>query len=507
MPEKKTVELDKLAKLSQKARKSGKTVVHCHGCFDLLHPGHVKYFEEAGKMGDLLIVTLTPDRFVDKGPNRPVFPEEVRIEMIAALEAVDYVALNRWPTAVETLRLIKPTCYVKGEEFEKRADITGKLQEEQRVLEEIGAELKFTHSSVVYSSTKLLNEQFGLLPDDLMAFLLDFRKEHHGRQLQELLDRMRDLKVLVIGDAIIDDYHYVKPQGKSPKANVITTQYSHNESGIGGSLCIANHLASFCNDVRMMTVLGEKDSWEDYIRKRLPDHVRFMPYLRPGVPTTNKRRYLEPVFLSKIFEVHFYDDSPTPPELEDRILEDLEQQLKEVDLVLVGDFGHGMMTPRLIELLCRGDAYTAITVQTNSTNFGFNYITKYRRTHFFSIDERELRLASHDRIAQVEELGPQLARLLSAEVGIITLGKEGSVLFDSHQEVARTPVLSGVTKDPVGAGDAFFTLAAPFAYMGAVPGMVTFVGNAAGALAANIVGNNEAIRRSEFRKFVNGLLK
>ena len=109
-----------------------KKIVLCHGVFDLLHIGHIKYFETAKTAGDILIVTVTPDRYVNKGPNRPAFPEQLRCEAIAALAVVDYVALNEWSTAVETIRLLKPDIYAKGSEYKKSEnDLTGMIVEEE----------------------------------------------------------------------------------------------------------------------------------------------------------------------------------------------------------------------------------------------------------------------------------------------------------------------------------------------------------------------------------------
>ncbi len=152
-------ELDELAKKIQDLKSSGKKIVHCHGCFDLMHIGHIKYFQASKKMGDVLIVTLTPDIYVDKGPGRPVFNQDLRAESIAALECVDYVAVNKWPTAEETLRLLRPDIYVKGQEFEKLEDKTGKIQKENKIVKEIGAQMRFTHE-IVFSSTKLLSQYF-----------------------------------------------------------------------------------------------------------------------------------------------------------------------------------------------------------------------------------------------------------------------------------------------------------------------------------------------------------
>ncbi|MFC1824512.1 adenylyltransferase/cytidyltransferase family protein [Thermodesulfobacteriota bacterium] len=155
----KIIDINELAVKITEIKTKGKKVVHCHGCFDLMHPGHIKYFQAAKKMGDILVVTLTKDEYVDKGPDRPVFSQVLRAESVAALECVDFVSVNKWPTAEETLRLIKPHIYVKGQEFENLEDKTGKIQKEYEVLREIGAEMRFTHE-IVFSSTELLNKHF-----------------------------------------------------------------------------------------------------------------------------------------------------------------------------------------------------------------------------------------------------------------------------------------------------------------------------------------------------------
>ena len=78
--------IEELAKLLKTYRSENKKIVHCHGVFDLLHIGHIRYFEQARRLGDFLIVTITPDRYVDKGPHRPAFTEALRAEAIASLK-------------------------------------------------------------------------------------------------------------------------------------------------------------------------------------------------------------------------------------------------------------------------------------------------------------------------------------------------------------------------------------------------------------------------------------
>ena len=158
----KILPINALAEKVAAFRKKGKTVVLCHGVFDLMHPGHIKHLQAARRLADALVVTVTPDRFVDKGPGRPAFPEQLRVESIAALECVDYAAVNRWPTAVETIRLLRPDFYVKGQEFEQPENRTDKLRPEIEAVREAGGEMVFTHE-FVSSSSALLRKHFGAL--------------------------------------------------------------------------------------------------------------------------------------------------------------------------------------------------------------------------------------------------------------------------------------------------------------------------------------------------------
>ena len=117
MKNKKIITLEKLSDIVRKYKKRGKKVVLCHGVFDLLHLGHIKHFEEAKSCGDVLIVTVTEDKYVKKGPNRPIFSLLNRMEALSSLSIIDYVAANRWESAVETIKTVKPNIYCKGPDY------------------------------------------------------------------------------------------------------------------------------------------------------------------------------------------------------------------------------------------------------------------------------------------------------------------------------------------------------------------------------------------------------
>src|SRR3990172_10585812 len=118
--QKKIRKIERLPEALKEHRNQGQKIVHCHGIFDILHIGHIRYLEQAKRLGDVLVVTITPDGYVDRGPGRPVFNETLRAEAIASLHFVDYAAVNQWPTAVEAIRLIKPDFYVRGADFRNR---------------------------------------------------------------------------------------------------------------------------------------------------------------------------------------------------------------------------------------------------------------------------------------------------------------------------------------------------------------------------------------------------
>ena len=111
VPTNKILPINDLASIINDHQNNGQTVVLCHGVFDLMHIGHIRYFNQAAQMGDILIVTLTPDQYVNKGPGRPAFNQNLRAEALANLSTIDYVAINLWPTAIETLHLLKPNVY------------------------------------------------------------------------------------------------------------------------------------------------------------------------------------------------------------------------------------------------------------------------------------------------------------------------------------------------------------------------------------------------------------
>jgi rfaE bifunctional protein nucleotidyltransferase chain/domain len=204
MSSKKIFDIDTLARLADEFRQAGKKVVLCHGTFDLMHTGHIRYLQRAQKEGDILMVTVTADEFVNKGPGRPVFDEQLRAENLAALECVCYVAINHAATAEDLLEKIRPSMYVKGSEYRDHTlDVTGNIAREIAAIEKHGGTIFFT-DEITFSSSGLLNEHFGVFLPETKKFLEEFGSKYSDKQIHAQIDSLSNLKVLVIGDAIIE---------------------------------------------------------------------------------------------------------------------------------------------------------------------------------------------------------------------------------------------------------------------------------------------------------------
>ncbi|HBQ38605.1 MAG TPA: cytidyltransferase [Candidatus Omnitrophica bacterium] len=499
--------LQELVPILEAARERGQRVVLCHGVFDLLHPGHILHFKEARKHGDMLVVTVTPDEYVRKGPGRPVFTQRLRLETIAALEDVDYAALNEWPTAVETIQRLKPHAYVKGPDYANPAeDVTGRIRDEQAAVEAVGGRLVCTDEEV-FSSSHLINRFFSRYPDSVQAYLEAFTQRYSADQVIHRLRTLSDLRALVVGEAILDQYCYCNPVGKSPKETIVSTKFLSEEHFAGGSLAVANHLAGFCREVTLITTLGTDAQQEAFIRSTLRPNVRLEGIVTAARPTITKRRFLEPNFLTKMFEVQYLDDTPIPDALERDLHARLSGALEDHDFVAVADFGHGLMTDRLRELASSARTFLALNVQSNSANLGFNPVTKYRRSDFVCIDGPELRLASGSQYGDLHLGAEQVRQRLQARTLMVSLGPRGSTIFSSTLPPVETPALATRVVDRTGAGDALFSVTSPCVYRAFPLDLVGFLGNCVGALAVETVCNREPVDPVLLQKFITSLLK
>jgi len=501
--------LAQLGEIAAAARAAGRTVVLAHGVFDLVHMGHVRHIEAAHREGDVLIVTVTADSFVNKGPGRPIFPEIMRAEMLGALEYVDWVGVNHAPSAETVLDAVKPDIYVKGSDYENpEDDITGKILQEREAVEKHGGRIVFT-KDITFSSSSLINKYLDVYDPPLRDFLDRMRSNGGLRSLLDLIDAVRDYRVVLVGDTIIDEYQYVRPMGKAAKENIIASQFENREVFSGGVIAAANHVASFCREVEVVTTLGDSDSYEDLIRSHLRPNVKLTAIMRPNAPTVRKCRFIDPSYMRKLFEVYFFDDTPFDAQTEALVVAKVAEATKTADVVIANDFGHGLISPPVVPVLREGAAFLAVNAQTNAGNQGYNLITKYSHADYICLDAPEARLAVADKYTDIVELVERkLSQCVDCERIIITHGQHGCIVFERHNGPAvRVPAFTNTVIDTVGAGDAFLAVTAPLVKAGGHMQEIGFIGNAAGAIKVGIVGHRQYVDKVPLVKFLTAILK
>ena len=521
MFENKIKTIEELTKIVRKEKEAGHKVALCHGCFDLVHVGHMKHFNAAKKMADILIVTITPDRFITKGPGRPVFDESLRLETLANLGSIDYVGLNDSPDAVSLIERIKPDFYVKGDEYKNfKGHPTGMRGKEKEAVEKSGGKFAFT-SEPTFSSTALINNNLDYLSSDVKKFLQSVREKHTESEINEFIEKMNSLKVLVIGDPIIDEYSYCRTVGTVTKSPTISAVYKETDKMAGASLAIARHMAEFVKSVEYVGIVGDKDNERSFIEGELKKvNVKTHLVTVPNRFTTVKRRFISGIHpatikprqtpgdttMYKLFEIAFLDDALIDGNAEKKVCSIIKKRIGENDLVILADFGHGMITPKIADLVARHSKWWAVNAQTNSTNYGFNLITKYHKPDFVCLDEREARLPFGERYKDCKEIIKNLSKAVECNEIMMTMGKEG-LLLKSDNTTCYAPALTLKTVDTVGAGDAVLSMASLCRFLKIPPLATIFLSSVMGAIATQIICNAEPVRKRKFIKFVNGSLK
>jgi rfaE bifunctional protein kinase chain/domain/rfaE bifunctional protein nucleotidyltransferase chain/domain len=507
----KILNFNSLSELCENLREENKKIILCHGCFDLLHIGHVKYLKKAKSLGDILIVTITGDKYVNKGPGRPIFSEMHRSEYIAELELVDYVAINYTETAIEVINEVKPNYYVKGNEYENSDDdLTGNIKKEKEAVEKNNGEIFFTNEET-YSSSHLLNNHFNIFSPETESYLQSFRKEYSVESIIEHIENLKDLSVLVVGDTIIDEYHYTRPLGQTGKGNVLSVKYGQQERFAGGAVAVANHISGYVDNVTLFSGIGKNNKDEEYLFGKLQKNIKSKFIYFETAPTTLKKRYVdEDTDATKLFEVYYYDEDACDKELEKEACNWLEDNLDKYDVVVVPDFGNGFIVGNMMRVISEHARYLAVNTQINSGNRGYHVITKYPKADFVSLNEPELRLAAHDRHSEISLIAEQIARKLQSSCLAVTKGTLGATMMSINNndcDIFNVPALSTKVVDRIGAGDTFLSLASICLANKIEPKISLFIASCAAALDVQIVCNREPVDPISLIKYITTILK
>lgn len=500
-------DIEQLGVILAAAKADGKRIVHWHGTFDLLEVGHIRQLEAAKALGDLLVVTVIPDRYTHTEQARPEFSENLRAETVAALQMVDYVGIGQAPSAAPMIRLLRPDVYVRDSDrtdgvFDGASDIAV----EADAVQSIGGTLQFA-SDLGGRISSMAGRLWSPLPNEVGVWLDNFRQHHAADEICDALRSLESLRVLIVGEVILDEYVYCEALGKSSKEPILATRYLYQDVHAGGSIAIANHLADFCRSAELVAYLGAANSREEFVRESLKSNVRATFVIKADSPTIVKRRFVEKYQVTKLLEIYEINDELLSETEEDQLCAELERLLPQCDLAIVADFGHGLIPPRAAALLSEKAPFLAVNTQINAANIGFHTISKYKKADYVCIHEGEMRLDARSRKADLRDLIVQLAERMGCETVTVTRGKTGTLIYRRDAGFSVCPAFAINVVDRLGAGDTVLAITALCAARRLPPDIIGFIGNLVGAQAVRIVGNSRSIDRAELFRNIQSFLR
>lgn len=426
-----------------------------HGVFDIIHYGHMLYFKEAKSKVDHLIVSITSDRFVNKGPGKPIFNLKKRIEVLRSIKYVDEVVVSNHKTAVNNLEIIKPDFYIKGKDYKNlKDDLSRQIFVEKKTVEKYGGKILFTNSEL-YSSSSIANNAFEYINDDIKKILKKIDKMQFEQNFLKLAQNKLSKKILIIGDPILDILRFVVPSGKSNKSNVISTKYLKEEENSGGVLLVANFLNLFCKNVTLL-FSGEIKNLTS-IKKHLRKDIRVV-HVKTKNKLIKKIRYIDNYSNNRLFQNNFNEKDKFTNIEENKVLKKIDQIKKDYDEILFFDYGYVYSNEKLIKSLKNLSKKLTINCQSNSYNFGYNIADKFKLGKTISMDEAEYRLVVRNKEDKLEWLIKKNSKLFNKfENLIITKGRKGCYL-KKNNKLIDVPCIINISVDSTGSGDIFLSM-------------------------------------------------
>jgi rfaE bifunctional protein kinase chain/domain len=319
-------------------------------------------------------------------------------------------------------------------------------------------------------------------------------------KLKDCFNKIKDLKVCVIGDTIIDRYMYGYALGTASKDPVISTRKTREEYFAGGSLATANHISNFVKRLDLITILGENNSYEQFIKNHLSENINPYFFYRKESATIIKTRFLEEKRFTKLFKYENTDGKPIDQKLQEKIRSYLNKIITKYDIITVNDFGHGFLTKKIRKYIVNNSPYLALNVQTNSSNFGFNPLSKYEKADFVTLNQQELQMYFQNNEYNRDNLFEKLIKKDKYKKILLTASKDG-VIYWGGKQIKDHKAFTSRPIDTVGAGDAVFSIIALLTFIHE-DRIIPELANIIGAIAVETIGNKESVTRNKIFEFV-----
>lgn len=493
---------DKLKKFL-KTKVENKKIVMCHGVFDILHIGHMLHFKQAKKLGDILIVSITEDKYVKKGLGRPFFDLKTRMETVSQIKGVDYVIASHNPTAIENLKIIKPNIYFKGPDYSNIKDHTGKLFEEIKNAKSLNIDISFSKGRT-HSSSNILNKMNNKFSQEQIKFIKSIKKEFNFSEISNFFEIIAKKKLSIMGEIIFDKYFFSDPVGVSGKDPFLVFKERDKEFYLGGAFSMSNNISNFCNKINLLSFFRKKN-YLKILKSKKNNNLILNLVQSEHLKDIQKTRYVDWVSKNKIFGVYDYFDGIESEKISTKIT-NIFSKKKEKNFIIV-DYGHGFLNDKLIKKINSFKYKYTLNAQINSSNRGYHGLFKYKFPLAIIINENELRYEFKDKFSKIENLILKLKNQIKSKIVIVTKGKQGSILLDEKNRYIYCPSFHENVIDKVGAGDtllAFFSLSK---FSGLNNRLSLFIASIAAGINVSFFNNKEKITKKKLLDKIQEIMK
>lgn len=464
------------------AESRDKKVVFVSGNFNILHPGHLRLLKFAKDSGDYLVVGVN-----NQIPNSNLLDADIRLEALLHSIYVDYAFILS-SDALSFIEALKPNIVVKGNEHEYQHN------PELSLIQTYGGKLLFSSGDIRFSSLELLKNEFELQEFTNVKQPLSYLSRHNikSASIKEIMTKMKELHVVVIGDTIIDEYITCDPLGMSQEDPTIVVTPISTDTFIGGAAIVASHAAGLGAKVNFFSVLGE-DEHVEYVTSSLDkNHVKTHLYSDASRPTTRKQRFR--AHRKTLLRVNHLKQHNISLELQHKIFSDISSLVNKPDLIVFSDFSYGVLPQNLINQITHyANEHNIMMVADSQSSSQTGDISKFHSASLVTPTEKEARLALNDFESGLIVLAENLRKKSSIKNVFITLGEEGLLIHADQNNnewlTDQIPALNTAPKDVAGAGDSLLISSAMAISAGASILQAAYIGSLAAACQVARVGN------------------
>jgi len=466
------------------------------GAFNVLHPGHIRMLRFARECGDHLTVAVQSNKTSKQTIH---VDEKLRLEGLLSNIYVDKAFITE-ESAEELVKNLKPNILVKGREHESRKN------PEEVLLQEYGGELLFDSGETSFSSLNLLEKEFQVGSESYVKLPYNYMKRHaiDSSQLDSYLKKISGLKIVVIGDLIMDEYITCDPLGMSQEDPTIVVTPIDQHLFIGGAGIVAAHAAGLGAHVNFISVTGNDPMHDKAVEMLTQANVNINLINDEHRPTTLKQRYRSKG--KTLLRVSHLHQSDVSQKLQDQMIEQLEKIIEDIDLLVFSDFNYGCLPDAVINKMIKiAKKHKVYIVADSQSSSQIGDVARYRDIDLLTPTEREARIATYDHNSGLVVLAERLRQKSNVKNILLKLGEEGVLIHAGDEEhflTDRISALNNSPKDVAGAGDSMLITSAMILCLGGSIWMAALLGSVAASLQIGRLGN-QPLKLQELQTAIN----